>query len=199
MAAGVTLTGTLTDTGGNPIAGIVTLTLCNFGPIPPVIVGTGNFVLLQISATANGSGAFSITFYGNYQISPAGTYYQITIQQPGYSQIAMDSVIGANYQFMTPGTFNLSNLTPFGPGYPAPVPANETYSYEEVPAGTINGSNATFTLLYTPNPPQSLNLFQNGTRMTRGTAYTLAGNTITYAAGYIPHTGASHICSYTHK
>mgnify|MGYP001608936011 CR=1 FL=1 len=68
----------------------------------------------------------------------------------------------------------------------------------EVPTGTINGVNDTFTLSYIPNPAASLMLFKNGVFQTSGTDYNLAGLTITYVAGTIPQTGDAHVCSYRH-
>ena len=68
----------------------------------------------------------------------------------------------------------------------------------EVPAGTINGVNAAFTLTYSPNPAASLLLFKNGVFQTAGIDYTLSTNTITYVAGAIPQTGDAHVCSYRH-
>jgi len=70
----------------------------------------------------------------------------------------------------------------------------------ETPSGTINGTNASFTLAHTPNPPAGLLLFKNGRlMMPAGVDYTLAGNTITYATASIPQAGATpdvHIAWY---
>jgi hypothetical protein len=69
----------------------------------------------------------------------------------------------------------------------------------EVPSGTINGTNgsdgnATFTLAHTPLATPVL--LKNGQGMTRGTAYTLSVNSITYLAPYIPVIGDSHAIWY---
>ena len=51
----------------------------------------------------------------------------------------------------------------------------------ETPSGTINGTNAEFTLANTPNPVASLQLFLNGAFQTAGGEdYTLASATITF-------------------
>jgi len=52
----------------------------------------------------------------------------------------------------------------------------------EVPSGTINGTNRTFTL---SNAPALLFLELNGLQMTAGIDYTLSGNTITFT-GSVP-------------
>lgn len=64
----------------------------------------------------------------------------------------------------------------------------------EVPSGTINGSNVTFTLVSTP-ATNSLNLYKNGIRLKPGGAdYTLSGNTITFVTA--PPTGAVLLADY---
>lgn len=61
-------------------------------------------------------------------------------------------------------------------------PNNATFSLTgEQPSGAINGSNVTFTLATTPNPPGALLLIVNGLLMTQGLGYTLSGNIITLA------------------
>ncbi len=63
------------------------------------------------------------------------------------------------------------------------------FSDNEAPSGTINGSNAAFTLAHTPSPTASLQLFMNGVLQIVGTDYTLATATITMTAA--PTTGAN--------
>ena len=64
------------------------------------------------------------------------------------------------------------------------------FADEETPAGTINGSNVTFTLANTPSGT-SLHLYKNGIRQIAGGSsdYTLSGATITFLAGNVPQTG----------
>jgi hypothetical protein len=59
----------------------------------------------------------------------------------------------------------------------------------ETPAGTINGTNGSFTLANTPSPAASLTLFLNGLLQDQGVDYTLAANTITFAPASLPQTG----------
>jgi len=56
----------------------------------------------------------------------------------------------------------------------------------EIPSGTVNGSNVTFTLAHTPTAG-SLHFYLNGVRLRPTTDYTLAGATITMVAA--PQTG----------
>ncbi len=51
---------------------------------------------------------------------------------------------------------------------------------DEVPTGLINGSNTAYTLSQTPSPAASLKVYQNGTKRTLTTDYTLSGSTLTF-------------------
>lgn len=57
---------------------------------------------------------------------------------------------------------------------------------DEVPAGTVDGSNDTFTLAHEPSPASSLRLFVNGLLQYSEVAFTLSGDTITFDSDYIP-------------
>jgi hypothetical protein len=61
-----------------------------------------------------------------------------------------------------------------------------SYADAESPAGTLNGINTGFTLLFTPSPVNSLVLFRNGLLQTHGFDFSLAGNVVTFLAGSIP-------------
>lgn len=69
-------------------------------------------------------------------------------------------------------------------------------AYMEVPSGTINGSNVTFTLASAPAPSSSLMLFVNGVLQTQGVGadYTLSGTTITFAIP--PRTNSNLAATY---
>ncbi len=71
-----------------------------------------------------------------------------------------------------------------GPGGTSSMPTLE------IPSGTIDGVNDTFTLTVAPT---LLMLFVNGVKVREGAGndYTLSGNTITFTAGAIPKTGDS--------
>lgn len=68
---------------------------------------------------------------------------------------------------------------------------------DEIPAGVINGVNATFTLANAPIAG-SQHLYKNGIRQTPGAGndYTIAGATITFLAGNIPQTGDNLLADY---
>lgn len=72
-------------------------------------------------------------------------------------------------------------------------------SQAEVPSGTVNGTNATFTLTQSPNPAISLMLFVDGVLMTQTSHYTLSGVTVTFVSDYIPQTGQTIFASYRYS
>lgn len=67
----------------------------------------------------------------------------------------------------------------------------------EVPTGTKNGSNVTFTLAHSPIAA-TFQLFQNGIMLTVTTHYTLSGATITYVSGFQPASTEPHITNYSY-
>jgi hypothetical protein len=50
---------------------------------------------------------------------------------------------------------------------------------QETPSGTVNGTNATFTLANTPGSSNTVELNQDGIILIQGTDYTISGATIT--------------------
>jgi hypothetical protein len=71
------------------------------------------------------------------------------------------------------------------------------FVFNEVPAGTVNGVNATFTLANTPTAG-TVGVFKNGIRqfVGAGNDYTISGLTLTFLAGNIPQTGDNLIADY---
>lgn len=62
-----------------------------------------------------------------------------------------------------------------------PIPEELLFSENETPSGSMDGSNAIFTLAHSPDPADSLILVLNGQVQTQGVEYTLSGDTITFA------------------
>lgn len=71
------------------------------------------------------------------------------------------------------------------------------FVFGETPAGTVDGTNATFTLANTPTA-STLRVVVNGVRMNVGGSndYTLSTATITFLSGAIPQTGDVILCDY---
>lgn len=75
---------------------------------------------------------------------------------------------------------------------------NHQHVNQEVPAGTINGTNDTFTLTSTPVPAASLMLFKNGLLQKAGAGndYVLSVRTITFESDCIPYAGSNLLAYY---
>lgn len=67
-----------------------------------------------------------------------------------------------------------------------------TFVDNEIPSGTINGVNGTFTLAHPPGT--TLHLYLNGLRLTVSIDYTITSSTITMST--IPYTGDTLIADY---
>ena len=68
----------------------------------------------------------------------------------------------------------------------------------ETPAGTVNGTNVSFTLASAPNPTASLRLVRNGLLVAPGVEYTLSGSSITFTTARTPQPGDSLAAYYRH-
>lgn len=131
MAAEVIITGTLHDASGNPLVGVVvTADLANFGTTPPTVTGTRLLAPLGVKATTDASGNFSLPVYGNYQISPASTYYSVSYE--GTS---------AGYVFNVAGTYDLSAISPYTPTNLGLVSVAPTYPNYTAPT-PLTGDNS---------------------------------------------------------
>ena len=74
--------------------------------------------------------------------------------------------------------------------------ASPLFSDAEVPGGTIDGTNATFTLANTPSPAASLALFRNGMAQKPSVDYTLTGSTVQFLTGGVPQPGDTLLAWY---
>lgn len=83
-----------------------------------------------------------------------------------------------------------------GPCGTSAVNASAAFVDGEIPSGTINSSNAVFTLATAPDPPSSLTLFRNGLLLRQGTEYALSGAGITFSNPAIPTAGDVLLAGY---
>ena len=67
----------------------------------------------------------------------------------------------------------------------------------EIPAGTVDGTNAVFTLANLPLL-NSVDLYRNGLLQTMAASndYTISGRTITFNVGNVPQPGDNLLCGY---
>ena len=70
------------------------------------------------------------------------------------------------------------------------------FSDAETPAGSVDGSNPTFTLSFAPSPIDSLILFRNGLLQKHGVDFALANKVVTFFTGSIPLAGDQLVGSY---
>lgn len=61
---------------------------------------------------------------------------------------------------------------------------------QEVPSGTVNGTNTLFTLTSTPIYNQAVFVFINGLIQRQGTDYNVSGSNIDFAASSTPAVGS---------
>jgi hypothetical protein len=74
--------------------------------------------------------------------------------------------------------------------------AGPNFTDAEVPAGLVNGANASFTLSAVPAPTSSLALYRNGVLQKAGQDYSFSGNAIQFLAGSTPQPGDTLLASY---
>ena len=92
-------------------------------------------------------------------------------------------------------TTSLTNLTNIVSGLSATVNALSTvgssalYADAQLPAGTLDGTNVTFTLASTPSPVSSLGLYRNGLLQAPAVDFTLSGAVVTFLTGSTPKVG----------
>lgn len=79
-----------------------------------------------------------------------------------------------------------------------PTMLTGTMVFSEVPAGDLDGSDATYILAHTP-VAGTLRLYKNGIRQNAGSGndYVLATATCTFEAGNLPQTGDVVLADYT--
>lgn len=98
---------------------------------------------------------------------------QAELEIKALARMDRETVLEPYRWIMHGGTFNLAN-----------------WINNETPAGTIDGSNGSFTLASVPNPTSSVILTKNGQILYNGLGYTLNGASITISSGYIPQPAA---------
>jgi hypothetical protein len=95
----------------------------------------------------------------------------------GYTPPARTTFNNSTYTGSALGTSN--NPAPIVTAAPVDASNSSTLVDGETPAGTIDGTNGTFTLLHAPNPATALKLYNDGLRLIYLTHFTLSGATIT--------------------
>jgi hypothetical protein len=148
--------------------------------VPSGLVNGTNtaFTLTQPPAPAS-----SLTLFRNGLLMRAGTDYTLSGNTVTFFTVSVPQagdLLLASYRYIAAE----SNQ---------PV-VTDVFVDAETPAGTINGTNAQFTLTQAPLPASSLALYRNGLMMRQGGDYTLSGQTITFIG--VPQPGDILVAYY---
>jgi hypothetical protein len=172
LTPGITLTATLQDftgsdvgSAGNPAK--LRIALCGYGPSLPGIAGTSNIAKPGPYDILSASGVFSTPLWGNDVITPAGTYYSITILDGD------DNVVQCGaYIFTGTQTIDLSNATQISPPSP-PLPGG-------LVCLKMNGTTPGYVFTTPTNAFGGVfAVFYRGVQQRLGLDYTTSGNTVT--------------------
>lgn len=122
----------------------------------------------------------------------AGSYItaltgDVTASGPGSAAATLASTA------VTPGSYTCPSITVDAKGR-LTAAATVNFVDNEVPSGTVNGSNVTFTLANAPAPATSLKLYKNGLRLKVTDDYSLSSATITMVSA--PLTNDKLIADY---
>ena len=105
--------------------------------------------------------------------------------------------VGSNDQVLVADSGAASGLAwASASGIGGSVPIGD-FVFQEVPTGTINGTNAIFTLANIPHAGTE-RLYLDGVHMRRGSGedYTISGGTVTFEAGQVPQSGQTLVADY---
>jgi hypothetical protein len=196
-----TYTVTTIDTSGNESTTppSVSLTTTSADLIAPFIAGSGIALALssgQVIIAGSGGGAAASIFVESETPSGSinGSNVSFTLKNapaPGTLQLYRNGVRqGAGGDYTITGNSITFGAAPSSGDVlladysylPVSLPDDDVYVTNETPAGTVNGSNVTFTLANAP-AAGTLQLYHNGVRQQAGAGadYTLSGSTITFA------------------
>jgi hypothetical protein len=166
LAPQATIIATMKDlVGALQPASKLTVQLCGYGSQVPRIPLTAMIAQTSpLAFTAGGTGIITMTLWGNDVITPANTYYTFTVTDENGNVIQVNA-----YQFLGPGTYDLSNTPLFNPPPPSilaldPVLKNpEGAALQEIVGditiegnlivtGSINGGGNIYIVAPTPTP-----------------------------------------------
>lgn len=168
-----TVSGLSTSSGSAPFA-------FEDGDVP---AGATNGSNMAFTLSATPSPATSLSLYRNGLLQKPGIDFTLSGAAITFTSPAVPKTGDSLQAF-----YRISGTT-------TPLPA---FADGEIPGGTVNGTNATFTLAAGPSPAKSLELFKNGMLLCQGIDYTVSGATITFMNAAVPQSGDSLEASYRH-
>ena len=207
-AQNTTATLTVTGTSTHFVSGTTTVSVSGTGVTVGTITvasATSLTVAITIGATA-ATGARTMTVTTGSEAPTASFTVTAGVFQRGhidYDQVrsAARQGLGSQFQMFGGGSVTTGHMAVYDAngnvvdgGAPSGGGTTLT-SVTETPAGTLNGTNVTFTLGFTP-ATGSLFLFLNGVEQVLTTDYTRSGTTITYTVA--PDASDLMVAQYTH-
>ncbi len=111
--------------------------------------------------------------------------------------ISMTSVTGLPSALSAIRT-SISSLTTTISSLSAEMPGGSGVILGETPSGTLNGSNAVFTLAHTPVAPYVV-IYRNGLRQALAVDYTLTGSSIQFLINSIPGGSETLLADYVYQ
>jgi hypothetical protein len=155
--------------------------------VPNVAAGTTYWVRIAYINTAGAQSAWTV--YGPITATGSTVSQQITLETNGANnalQNKLNLVAGSNISLTADGSGDVT----------VAATASTPAAVRETPSGTLNGSNTSYTLTYTPNPAASLTLWLNGVEQIAATDYTISGASISYT--FPPKSSDLMVAEYTH-
>jgi len=177
-------------------AGTLATDFENGDTIDGIVLATGDRILIKNQAAASADGIYVVAASGApSRAADADAFAEL--QKGAFVIVEEGTANGATAWVQT------ATLTSFSDSQTwtklTAAATVDTWAFRETPAGTINGSNPTFTLANTPVAGTE-SLYVNGLLQDPGAGndYTISGLTITFEAGSEPVSGDKLRVTYTY-
>lgn len=171
---------------------------------PLLLLGVLGWALLSMAAVTQINLATQV--YGLLPGTNGGTGVSSTATYPGSGTVMITTTGVTNAQMPNPGApalggtesitcgANSAITTISTSGVPSCVSTGATLN-QAAPTGSINGSNTSFTLGFTPGSSSNVVCYLNGVMQQQGSGndYTISSTTITYLTA--PPTGSKLLCT----
>ncbi len=169
-----------------PVAGSLILSWNGQRLNAPADFGLAGMVITMQSAPASGDALIA-----KYQPAPTNSSVpgkDVTLPIPMTAVTGLSSALSAIHTSISSLSSTITSLS-------AEMPGGSGVSFGETPGGTLNGSNAIFTLAHTPVAPY-VAIYRNGLRQAPAVDYTLTGSSIQFLANSIPGGSETLLADY---